>query len=265
MARATGRKAARVKANTLLEASRSEDVVSGVNRGKSSSENLGDVLDQTLNRLLQRLARNGVDDRILFPSGIGLIYLKVVLAGASAEVKVASDPKAGAFEPDIRNSSEPDSCREAGIWYAGDDLKQGEKVPNKSETVASGAITKKIRRTDPEFATLVQNTNAKIIFKDEEQTGADRMMTQSLSDALDKLADDVANEWTNVKLRVTEAWDEENEHTGGSLHYEGRAADLTTWPIENNKLGRLGRLAVNAGFNWVWYENTAHIHVSVRA
>jgi hypothetical protein len=48
------------------------------------------------------------------------------------------------------------------------DLSQGQMVPNASEAVTSGAIVKKITRTDPEFADLVSNANAKIVFKDEE-------------------------------------------------------------------------------------------------
>lgn len=127
-----------------------------------------------------------------------------------------------------------------------------------------GAITKKIKRTDPEFGNLVSNTNNLIVFKDEEGTGADRMMTQRLSDRLDVLATEVNAEWPGVKLRVTEAWDEDGEHAGNSLHYEGRGADLTTYPIDGSKLGRLGRLAVDAGCDWVWYEDANHIHVSVK-
>ncbi len=90
------------------------------------------------------------------------------------------------------------------------------------------------------------------------------MMSAKLRTALEKLATATATEWTGTKLRVTEAWDENNEHAGNSLHYEGRAADLTTYPIDPSKLGRLGRLAVGAGFDWVWYENVAHIHASVK-
>jgi hypothetical protein len=144
-------------------------------------------------------------------------------------------------------------------------LKLNDKVPaGKTEVAACGAITKPIKRTDSEFASLVRNDNAAIVFKDEEGTGADRMMTTRLRDKLDALAVAVANEWKNVKLRVTEAWDENGEHTAGSLHYEGRAADMTTEPVDAGKLGRLGALAVDAGFDWVWYENEAHIHGSVK-
>ena len=145
-----------------------------------------------------------------------------------------------------------------------DDLTLHQHIPNKSETDASGAMTHKIRRTDPEFKRLVSNTNPLIVFKNEEHTGADRMMTPRLSDRLDKLATLVAAEWSGMKLRITEAWDEDNEHSGASLHYEGRAADLTTSPLDPGKLGRLARLAVNAGFDWVFYENNAHVHVSVK-
>ena len=146
----------------------------------------------------------------------------------------------------------------------GDNLKLGQKVPNRSEVATSGPIAKKIKRTDPEFASLVSNQNDKIVFKDEEHTGADRMMTPRLRDRLDALADLVAAEWTGVKLRVTEAWDENNEHSATALHYEGRAADLTTFPIDGGKLGRLARLAVDAGCDWVFFEDSRHVHVSMK-
>jgi hypothetical protein len=147
---------------------------------------------------------------------------------------------------------------------AADDLQPGEKVPNDSEVNVCGAIAKKIKRTDPEFATLVKNTNANIVFKNEQGTDADRMMSPRLKSGLDALAPFVASEWPGVKLRVTEAWDEDDEHAGESLHYEGRAADITTSPVDGNKLGRLGQLAVDAGLDWVYFENSSHVHVSVK-
>ena len=145
------------------------------------------------------------------------------------------------------------------------DLIQGQHVPATSEATACGPMSRKIRRDDPNFlALLVSNNNRDIVFKDEERTGADRMMTPRLKEKLDDLAIRVANEWVGVKLRVTEAWDENNEHAGNSLHYEGRAADLTTMPIDGNNLGRLSRLAIDAGCDWVFFENSAHVHVSVK-
>ncbi|MNG32833.1 hypothetical protein D3C84_1189360 [compost metagenome] len=35
-------------------------------------------------------------------------------------------------------------------------------------------------------------------------------------------------------------------------------------PKEPQLLGRLGELAKEAGFDWVWYENKLHVHVSVK-
>lgn len=145
---------------------------------------------------------------------------------------------------------------------ADDDLENGEHVPSTGEKETVGAITAKIVRGTPEFDALVTNTNSKVVFKDEEGTGADRIMSTKLKAKIDALADLVAAEWPGKKLRVTEAWDEDNEHSSQSLHYEGRAADLTVSDIDLAKLGRLGRLAVNAGFGWVLFEGN-HIHASV--
>lgn len=143
-------------------------------------------------------------------------------------------------------------------------LTLGQKVPNKSETDTVGAISGKIIRGTPDFAKLVKNTNTDIVFKDEEGTEADKMMSPRMKEKLDKLAELVKAEWTGLKLRVTECWDENNEHSATSTHYEGRGADITVSDVDKSKLGRLGQLAVDAGLDWVFYEDNAHIHVSVK-
>lgn len=143
-------------------------------------------------------------------------------------------------------------------------LRVGEFLPARSEADAVGALHSPISRDSAEFGELVVCDSQRIVFKDEEGSGADRVMTPRLRSGLFRLSRLVRDEWEGVSLRVTEAWDEQREHAPTSLHYEARAADLTTSDMDRKKLGRLARLAVEARLDWVYYEDESHVHVSVK-
>lgn len=143
-------------------------------------------------------------------------------------------------------------------------LTLGQWVPRHPERQAIGTIGARIERATPGFRQLTRWSGANVLFKDEEATGADRMMTGRLNARLSRLSVLVMKEWSGVRLRVTEAWDEDGEHGSLSAHYEGRAADFTTSDLDSGKLGRLAYLAVRAGFDWVYFESKTHVHASVR-
>ena len=143
-------------------------------------------------------------------------------------------------------------------------LTVGERMPNDVEARIVGAADEPITRHSSGFKTLVTCEDCPFVFKDEERNRSDRMMTPRLRRNLVQLSKLVSQTWPKLELRVTEAWDDRREHGPGSVHYEGRAADITTSDQDPAKLGTLAALAVRAGFDWVFYENASHVHVSVK-
>lgn len=137
-------------------------------------------------------------------------------------------------------------------------------MPNDSEARVVGTADEPIARGSSGFRSLVACDSCPFVFKDEERDRSDRLMTPRLRRNLIALSKLVGQTWPALELRVTEAWDDRQEHGPGSLHYEGRAADITTSDQDPGKLGRLAVLAVTAGFDWVYYEDATHVHVSVK-
>lgn len=144
-------------------------------------------------------------------------------------------------------------------------LAVGERMPNEPEVSIVGAADAPIAtRASTGFKTLVECEDCPFVFKDEERNKSDRLMTPRLRRSLVQLSKLVSQTWPKLELRVTEAWDDRREHGPGSVHYEGRAADITTSDQDPAKLGTLAALAVKAGFDWVYFENSSHVHVSVK-
>lgn len=143
-------------------------------------------------------------------------------------------------------------------------LAVGERMPNDVEARVVGAADQPLTRASGGFKALVDCEDCPFVFKDEERNKSDRMMTPRLRRNLVQLSKLVSQTWPKLELRVTEAWDDRREHGAGSVHYEGRAADITTSDQDPAKLGTLAALAVRAGFDWVFYEDATHVHVSVK-
>ncbi len=122
---------------------------------------------------------------------------------------------------------------------------------------------------------LVGILDPTIVFKQEETppyNTEDFLLHPAMLIPLTRLNHLVQTEWNGAyQLRVTDAYDsllehdppESNPATRYSLHYEGRAVDLTTWPVEPGLYGRLCVLAHCAGFDWVHHEGS-HCHASLK-
>lgn len=142
------------------------------------------------------------------------------------------------------------------------EFSKGQKWPGEKEAAYSGAA---VQSTSPgTLQDCVNQSSPNLpVFKLEEGNFTDVKATDELCESILKLNALVIREWgKGVTLRITEAYDQDGEHSRFSLHYEGRAADMTTSDLALDKLGRLAFLASQSGFRWVYYEHN-HIHASV--
>ncbi len=145
-----------------------------------------------------------------------------------------------------------------------------------TQTDAAGPMVCRIERDTCAYYGLAGNLAPGIIFKREEEPPYDEediLMHPAMLLPLYRLSELVAEAWDGeYQLRITDAYDSLLEHDLNqpdenlkySLHFEGRAVDLTTWPIELDNYARLCALAHCAGFDWVHNEGT-HCHAAIRA
>lgn len=146
-----------------------------------------------------------------------------------------------------------------------------------TESLASSPMVCQIKRDSCAYNRLFELENPSLVFNREEKEagfGAEDSLIHPLMEGpLLRLNQLVQAEWGGeVQLRLTEAYDSLLQHDPPetepalrySLHYEGRAVDLTLWPIERELYGRLCALAHCAGFDYVENE-VSHCHASIKA
>lgn len=145
-----------------------------------------------------------------------------------------------------------------------------------TERSASTPMLCHLDRNSCGYHQLVGMVDPTIIYKREESPPYDTediLTHPAMILPLSRLNQLVQAEWGGTyQLRISDAYDSLLEHdppeskpaTRYSLHYEGRAIDLTLWPVDQPHYGRLCALAHCAGFDWVLNEGT-HCHASVRA
>jgi hypothetical protein len=157
-----------------------------------------------------------------------------------------------------------------------------EKKPTTSETGSVEPIAAQIVYDDWNFKTLLVYTNIQgVDYWDENPDDTDlpnghrevHYMQPQWVPVLEKLV--ALAEEENIYLMLNDAWDQDNGHSEGSRHYEGRALDLdttkgSTTQADEARLGRLAYLAEKAlkaaGIEryWVYNETSGgHVHVSV--
>jgi hypothetical protein len=145
-----------------------------------------------------------------------------------------------------------------------------------TETTAAGPMLCRIERDSCAYYQLIGDLGPTIVFKKEEEPPyheEDILMHPAMLLPLTRLEALVQAEWGGQYwLRVTDAYDSLLEHDLAqhdedqkiSLHFEGRSVDLTTWPIDASRYGRLCALAHCAGFDWVHNEGD-HCHATIKA
>ncbi len=200
------------------------------------------------------------------------VFLRGCFTDSEGEADEATEQEATldkvkVAKPDLINPVRP----------APEKFKRDSYLPAKRESEASGAIT------NSDFSAgrdLVYVADERVWWESDNDGDTDDECDHSMHVVMEipfrRLANlVVAAGW---QLRVQEAYRATGIHASKSLHKEGRALDLTVDNLGDVKLTPFEKIAAyealakmvwQAGFDWVYYENSAgggpHIHASVKA
>jgi hypothetical protein len=216
--------------------------------------------------------------KIIFTSGIvvGIILCLIVngLRGCGKRVRETHAPEP---EPEIIAPVVLGAVRDAPAEF-----KRNTYLPNVRENVASGS---NIPRTFSPGRDLVYIDDPRVWWKSDNRAANEtnddcsHTMHKSMVEPFMRLAN-LASE-TKWTLKVQGIYSSDGGvHNVNTLHKQGRAIDLTfgdpanpTERLDNAQMNIayevLAKLAYQAGFDWVFYEQTTgtgpHSHASVRA
>lgn len=122
-----------------------------------------------------------------------------------------------------------------------------------------------------ELWTSVYNKNKDLNKKPKLDNFTDEYMVMEIAEKLNS----IQNELSKISddrfiLRITDSFDNNHEHRAwGSLHYSGRAVDITLYDLYENRtrkemLPLIMKLAIKEGFDFVLLHTNSHIHASVK-
>jgi len=169
------------------------------------------------------------------------------------------------------------------------DIKIGSHYPDLSEREACGQGNFRIKPFSYRFYTnMIYYDHPSIIFKGDitpeysannhdnktfsnPKNNYNHYIHPKLISPLEELARLIKEYDPELRLRVTSAYRnwEVWYHYYNSLHHVGRAVDVTLYDIKDNLIPReahslLYNFSIKAGFDWVYFEDKYHFHLSIK-
>ncbi len=130
--------------------------------------------------------------RAKHPSKSALLGARAKMAGSNGDVAIdpprRSGPRRAAAADGLPTLTKERAAKPRT-------LQTREHYPGSAEIETVGSVSRKVGRGSADFARLVRCDSNEVVFKDEERTGADRLMTPRARDRVTTLARLVQREW----------------------------------------------------------------------